>query len=80
MFTGKARVTSVTPLLWFADLSGYHLANQVALKLNHVKKRIAVLVIHLNTLVKTYRILASGAVPGACQVDELEVRCLCSQA
>ena len=59
----------------FADLIGHHLANQVTLKLNHVKKSIAVPFSHLDTLVKTYRMLASGAIPGACQVNKLEVRC-----
>ena len=73
-FTGRAHVTSVTLLLWFADLINYHSANQVTLKLNHVKKSIAVPFSHLDTLVKTYRMLASGAIPGACQVVNMQVR------
>ena len=74
--TGRAHVTLVTLLLRFADLIGYHLANQVTLKLNHVKKTAAVPCSHLDTLIKTYRMFASGAIPGACQVNKLEVRCL----
>ncbi|KAL3137961.1 hypothetical protein ABBQ38_005208 [Trebouxia sp. C0009 RCD-2024] len=57
----------------YPDLIDYHLANQVTLKLNHVKKSIAVPFSHLDTLVKTYRMLASGAIPGACQVVNMEV-------
>ena len=75
-FTGRAHVTLVTQLLWSADLIGYHLSNQVTLSLNHVKKIVAVPFTHLHTSVKTCMMLASGAVPGACQVDKLEVRCL----
>ena len=75
-FTGTAQVTLLTLLLWFAELIGYGFANQVTLELNHVKKRIAVPFSHLETLVTTYRMLASGAIPGACQVDKLEVPCL----
>ena len=75
-FAGRAHVTLVTQLLWFADLIGYHLSNQVTLSLNHVKKIVAVPFAHLHTLVKTYMMLASGALPGACQVNKLEVRCL----
>ncbi|KAL0033300.1 hypothetical protein WJX77_002388 [Trebouxia sp. C0004] len=56
----------------YPDLIGYHFANQVTLKLNHVKKSIAVPFSHLDTLVKTYRMLASGAIPGACQVVNME--------
>ena len=72
--TGRAHVTLVTLLLRFADLIGYHLANQVTL--NHIKKTVAVPCSHLDTLIKKYRMLASGAIPGACQVNKLEVRCL----
>ncbi|KAL0033036.1 hypothetical protein WJX77_011809 [Trebouxia sp. C0004] len=57
----------------YPDLIDYHFANQVTLKLNHVKKSIAVPFSHLDTLVKTYRMLASGAIPGACQVVNMEV-------
>ena len=76
----KNHVTSTTLLFWFADLIDYHHPNQVTLKLNHVTKSIAAPFSHLETLVKTYRMLASEAIPGACQVDKLEVRCLSSQA
>ena len=69
-------MTSVTLLLWFADLIAYYLPDQVTLKVNRVTKDIAVPFSHLETLVKTYKMLASGAIPGACQVDKLEVRCL----
>ncbi|KAL0038563.1 hypothetical protein WJX77_010781 [Trebouxia sp. C0004] len=57
----------------YPDLIGYHLPNQVTLKLNHVTKDIAVPFSHLDTLVKTYKMLASGAISGACQDDKLEV-------
>ena len=40
----------------------------MTLKLDNVKNIIAVPFSHLDTLVKTYRVLASGAIPGACQV------------
>lgn len=74
-FVGNAHVTSVTLPLWLAELIGYHLPNQVTLKLNHVKKSIVVPFPYLDNLVKTYRLLGSGEVPGACHVDKLEVRC-----
>ena len=73
---GRAHVSSITLLSWFAELINYHGANQVILKLNHVKKTTAVPFARLDSLVKTYRMLASGAIPGACHVDKLEVRCL----
>ncbi|KAL0020134.1 hypothetical protein WJX77_005290 [Trebouxia sp. C0004] len=57
----------------YPELAEYHLLNQVTLKLNHVKKRIAVPYSHLGSLLQTYRLLASGTIPGACQVDKLEI-------
>lgn len=65
-FTGKAHVTLVTPLLCCAALIDYPLPNQVMLKSNHVQKNVAVPFFHLDILVKTYRLLASGAIPGTC--------------
>ncbi len=64
-----------TPLFRFAELTAYNLVNQVTLHLNHVKKRFGVPFSHLDTLVQTYRLLASGTIPGVCQVETLHVGC-----
>ena len=68
-------IPCVTLLNGCAELAKYNLQNQVTLYLNHVQKTFAVPYLHLDALLQTYRFLASGTIPGACQVDKLEVRC-----